>query len=189
MTVFSQMWQVCSTLFWLSYRILIHAGSMPLYLSQLLVLLTPLSWEIQMKSRIAHTCLILNGSCHGGHLKIGSSKCILISWASHCWVGRLRPWDTCLNIASVSIVSFHTSVNSSPSVVSSPLPQLDPPSTPNLWYSYAPGLALFLSLSSKKAQVVTCWTWVYKGAEAKQSASWLKKGNLTMGCPNSLRWW
>lgn len=70
MTMFSQMRQVCSTLFWLSYRILIHAGSMPLYLSQSLVLLTPLSWEIQLQSRIAHTCLILNSSCHDGHLNI-----------------------------------------------------------------------------------------------------------------------
>lgn len=154
MTVFSQMWQVCSTLFWLSYRILIHEGSMPLYLSQLLVLLTPLSWEIQMKSRRAHTCLILNSSCHGGHLKIDGSKCTLISWASRCWDGRLHHWDTCLNIASVSIVSFHASVNSCPSALSSPLPQLDPQSTLNLQYSDVPGLALVLSVSSKNAQVV-----------------------------------
>lgn len=67
--MFSQMQQVCSTLFWFSHRILIHAGSMPFYLSQSLVLLTPLSWEIQMQSRTAHTCLVLNSSCHGGQLK------------------------------------------------------------------------------------------------------------------------
>lgn len=33
---------------------------------------------------------VLNRSCHGGHLKTGGSKCILISWARHGCVVRFR---------------------------------------------------------------------------------------------------
>ena len=110
MAVFSQMWQVCSTLFWLSYRILIHEGSMPLYLSQSLVLLTPLSCKIQMQSRIADICLILNSSCHGGHLKIRWFWLHPYSLGEALSGWQISPSRRLSNMASASIISFHPSV-------------------------------------------------------------------------------
>lgn len=109
--MFSQTWQVCSTLFWLSCRILIHAGSMPLYLSQSLVLLTPLSWEIQMQSRIARTCLILNSSCHGGHLKRRWFQIHPYFLGKSLWGRHISSQRHLSDFASLSIMSFHSAIS------------------------------------------------------------------------------
>lgn len=77
-SLFSQTLPVCITQFCLAYRILIHAGGVPPYPPLSLVLLPPLSWEIQMYARFAQSSLALSSPCHYGHLKAGHSQCMSV---------------------------------------------------------------------------------------------------------------
>lgn len=163
--MFPQMWQVCSTLFWLSHRILIHAGSMPLYLSQSLVLLTPLSWEIQMQSRTAHTCLILNSSCHGGHLKGRWLQMYpyFLGKSSQGWY--ISPPRHSFDFAPVPTVSFDFSISQQSFSCELPVASAGTSKLSELTVIRCSRTSCFYF---KNGQVDMCQTWVYERVKAKQ---------------------
>lgn len=109
MTLFSQMWQVVQH-FILAF--VQNPNPCRKYATLSVSVISSVTTKLGDPNAITNSThlfnTVLNSSCHGGHLKIGGSKCILISWARHCWVGRFHHWDTC-DITSVLVEPFHSS--------------------------------------------------------------------------------